>query len=178
MQLHDWTSTQHTRLSTAQRHLRRFLRRTVPLLLGAGLVAVVGLSLSGTLTASNDDDHRGCTLATLKGRYLFASQGTLLPPAFGVTQPTPAAHAGVHLFNGDGTASEIVTFNVGGITVLDNAVIPFQYTVNADCTGSYSLPSGLSVDLFIAPDGEEFDSIPTAPLGGVLTTVDRRVSHR
>jgi hypothetical protein len=178
MQWHDRTNTQNTLLYTAHHHLVRFLRRTAPVLLGAGLVAVVGLSLSGTLTASNDDDHRECTLATLKGRYLFASQGTLLPPAFGVTQPTPAAHAGVHLFNGDGTASEIVTFNVGGITVLENVVIPFQYTVNADCTGSYSLPSGLSVDLFIAPDGEEFDSIPTAPLGGVLTTIDRRVSHR
>ena len=79
MQLHDWTNAQNTRLYTAQRHLRRFLRRTAPVVLGAGLVAVVGLSLSGTLTASNDDDHRGCTLATLKGRYLFASQGTLLP---------------------------------------------------------------------------------------------------
>ena len=33
-------------------------------------------------------------------------------------------------------------------------------------------------DLFIAPDGEEFASIPTAPLGGVLTTIDRRVSRK
>jgi hypothetical protein len=176
MQLHDWTNAQNTRLYTAQRHLRRFLRRTAPVVLGAGLVALIGLSLSGTVTASNDDDHRGCTLATLKGRYLFASQGTLLPPA--VTQPTPAAHAGFHLFNGDGTATEIVTFNTGGFTALDNAVIPFQYTVNADCTGSYSLQGGLSFDLFIAPDGEEFTSILTAPLGSVLTTIDRRVSRK
>jgi hypothetical protein len=139
---------------------------------------LVGLSLSGTPTASNDDDHRGCTLATLKGRSLFASQGTVLPPAFGVTQPTPAAHAGIHLFNGDGTATEIVTFNIGGVTLLDNAVIPFQYTVDADCTGSYSLQGGLSFDLFIAPDGEEFASIPTAPLGGVLTTIDRRTARK
>ena len=179
MQQHDRSSVQDTRLYTAQQHLRRFLRRTAPAVFGAGLVAVVGLSLSATLTASTDDDHRECTQSTLKGRYLFASQGTLLPPAFGVTQPTPAAHAGFHLFNGDGTATEVVTFNIGGSTALDNAVIPFQYTVNADCTGSYSLPGvGLSVDLFIAPDGEEVASIPTAPLGGVLTTIDRRVSRR
>src|SRR5437867_12117742 len=50
--------------------------------------------------AKKKDDTPTCTLATLKGRYLFASQGTLLPPAFSVTQPTPAAHAGFHLFNG------------------------------------------------------------------------------
>jgi hypothetical protein len=178
MQLNDRSTPPDTRLFTAQRRLRRLLRRTAPAVLGAGLVAAVGLSLSGTLTASNDDDHRGCTLATLKGRYLFASEGTSLPPSFGVTQPTPGAHAGFHLFNGDGTGTEIVTFNMGGVTVLDTASIPFQYTVNADCTGSFSLPSGLFVDLFIAPGGEEFTSILTAPVGSVLTTIDRRVSSR
>ena len=71
-----------------------------------------------------------------------------------------------------------MTFNIGGFTALDNAVIPFQYTVNADCTGSYSLQGGLSFDLFIAPDGEEFTSILTAPLGSVLTTIDRRVPRK
>jgi hypothetical protein len=116
------------------------------------------------------------TIEGARWRYLFAGQGTLLPPA--VTQATPGAHAGFHLFNGDGTATEVVTFNIGGFTALDNAVIPFQYTVNADRTGSYSLPSGLSVDLFIAPDGEEFTSILTAPLGSVLTTIDRRVPRK
>jgi hypothetical protein len=177
MQLQDRTIAKTHQLNTTQRHLRRFLRRTAPVVLGAGLIAVAGLSLSGTLTAaSNDDDHRGCTLATLKGRYLFASQGTLLPPA--VAQPTPGGHAGFHLFNGDGTATEIVTFNIGGVTELDSVAIPFQYTVNANCTGSYSLPTGQSFDLFIAPDGEEFASIITAPVGSVLTTTDRRVSRK
>ena len=97
--------------------------------------------------------------------------------ASGQSGAPEATHAGFHLFNGDGTATEIVTFNIGGVTALDNVVIPFQYTVNADCTGSYS-ENGLSFDLFIAPDGEEFASIPTAPVGGVLTTIGRRVSRK
>ena len=102
------------------------------------------------------------------------------PPQLGVTQPTPGGHAGFHLFNGDGTATEIVTFNIGSNTVLENVVIPFYYAVNADCTGSYSVQNGASFDLFIAPDGEEFASIPTAPRGGVgvLVTIDRRVSRK
>ena len=143
------------------------------------MMIVCGLLVAGS-SAWADDGVGGptCTLKTLKGRYLVADKGTILPPAFGVTVPTPGANAGFHLFNGDGTATEIVTFNIGGVTVLDNGVIPFQYTVNADCTGSYSLQGGLSFDLFIAPDGEEFASIPTAPLGGVLTTIDRRVSRK
>ena len=60
----------------------------------------------------------------------------LLPPAFGVAAPTQAADAGVHIFNGDGTGTDTVTFRVGGNIVLENVVSPIQYTVNADCTGT------------------------------------------
>src|SRR5437879_2246630 len=74
-----------------------------------------------------------CTLQTLKGRYLVADKGTILPPAFGVTAPTPGSNAGFHLFNGDGTGTDIVTFRVNGVTVLQNAVVPIRYTVIADC---------------------------------------------
>ena len=35
-----------------------FLRRTIRVALAAGLVAIAGLSLSGTLAASNDDGPR------------------------------------------------------------------------------------------------------------------------
>jgi len=36
MQLHDWTNPQNTRLYAAQRHLRRFLRRTAPVVMVPG----------------------------------------------------------------------------------------------------------------------------------------------
>ena len=65
-------------------HLRprtRLVRRTIPIAIGTVLVAIAGLSLSGTVAASNSDERvQGCTLATLKGQYLFADAGTLLPP--------------------------------------------------------------------------------------------------
>src|SRR5690242_17453087 len=86
----------------------RFLRRTIPIIIAGTLVAVAGLSLPKRIAASNDEPTRECTLATLKGRYLFANSGVLLPPAFGVTEATPAADAGFHLFNGDGTGTDIV----------------------------------------------------------------------
>jgi len=159
----------------------RFLRRTLLVASAAALLIIAGLSVSRTVAASNDEGpHRGCSLATLKGRYLFASSGVLSPPAFGVTQSTPAADAGFHLFNGDGTGTDIVTFNIGGATVLENAVTPISYTVNRDCTGTYTalVPNGPSFDLFIAPDGEEFASIPTAPRGNYGATIDHRVSSR
>jgi hypothetical protein len=114
----------------------------------------------------------------LKGRYLFSLTGTLLPPAFGVTEPTPSAAAGFHIFNGDGTGSDIVTFRLGGVTVLENSVAPLSYTVNADCTGSFTVQGGPSFGLFIAPDGQSFAEISTAPQGNQVSDVSRKVAPK
>jgi len=62
--------------------------------------------------------------------------------------------AGFHIFNGDGTGTDTVTFTLGGATALSNSVNPITYTVNADCTGSFTVLNGPSFGLFIAPDGE------------------------
>src|SRR6266852_2228868 len=176
MRLHGIANAQNTYSSTGP----RFFRRTIRVALAAGLVAIAGLSLSGTLAASNDDGPRGCTLATLKGRYLFASSTTLLPPAFGVTRPTPSNAAGFSLLNGDGTGTETLTLTTGGQIVLENVVVPTSYAVNADCTGAYTVlvPDGPSFDLFIAPDGEQFASIATGPPGNTGSVINRRVSPR
>jgi hypothetical protein len=173
MPLHDTAHVQHSHL-TARVPLTR---RAVPVALAAVLATIVGLSLSGTLGASQADAPQGCTLATLKGRYLFADAGTLYPPAFGVTQPTPAADAGFHVFNGDGTGTDTVTFRVGGAIVLENIVAPINYTVNADCTGSITVLGGPSFGIFIAPDGEALASIATDP-GNYVTSINRRVSRK
>jgi hypothetical protein len=152
--------------------------------IAAGLVAIAGLCLSAKLTASNEQDsqgsdgHPGCTLATLRGRYLFAESGVLLPPAFGVITPTQAADAGFHILNGDGSGTDTVTFRVGGNIVLESAVSPVTYTVNADCTGKYSVINGPSFDLFIAPDGSEIASISTVPAGNYPVSIARRVSQK
>jgi hypothetical protein len=120
-----------------------------------------------------------CTLKTLKGRYLVADKGTILPPAFGVTAPTPGSNAGFHLFNGDGTGTDIVTFRVNGVTILKNYAAPISYTVNADCTGTITVlvPNGPHFDIFIAPSGEAIATIGTDP-GNYASSIDRRVSSK
>ena len=146
-----------------------------------GLEAAIGIGLFiavGLLNA--EPGYAGeptCTLKTLKGRYLFALNGTLLPPAFGVTQPTLSAASGFHIFNGDGTGTDIVTFRLGGVTVLENAAAPVIYEVNEDCTGSFTVTNGPSFSIFIAPDGESFAEISTAPQGNQVSDIARRVSH-
>ena len=56
----------------------------------------------------------------------------------------------------------------------------WSYTVNGDCTGTLTVevPNGPSFDLFIAPDGEQFARIPTAPPGNYGAVIDRRVSRK
>ena len=150
--------------------------------LGLGLVITVGLLTVKHGYAEEKENAPPCTLKTLKGRYLFAMSGPLLPPAFGITEPTPSDAAGFHIFNGDGTGTDIVTVRVGGATFLENAHVSFSYTVNADCTGSYTVESGPpmfpSFGLFIAPDGESIAVITTDPPGNQASDISRRVSHK
>jgi len=143
-----------------------------------GIYITVGLITVEPGYAEEKENEPTCTLKTLKGRYLFALHGTLLPPAFGVTEPTPSDAAGFVIFNGDGTGRHIVTFRLGGETVLENEVGLLSYTVNADCTGSLTETNGPSFGLFIAPDGESFAEISTAPQGNEVSGIARRVSHR
>jgi len=145
-----------------------------------GLVITVGLfTVEQGYAEEEEKDHAPtCTLETLKGRYLFASSGTILPPAFGVTEPTPGADAGYHTFNGDGTGTDTVTVRIGTKIVLENFVTPISYTVKADCTGTYTVPNGPSFDLFIAPNGDAISRIATAPLGNYVSSIDRRVSRK
>lgn len=121
-----------------------------------------------------------CTLATLKGRYLFATSGPLLPPAFGVTEPTPGASAGFHIFNGDGTGTDTVTVRVGSKIMFENISVPISYTVKADCTGMYKvlIDNGPSFDLFISPKGDAIAVIATAPPGNNVSSIDQWVSPK
>lgn len=143
-----------------------------------GLGILVGLLTAEHGYTAEKEHEPTCTLETVKGRYLFANSGMLLPPSFGVTEPTSAANAaGFHIFHGDGTATDIVTAVINGDTVLENAVIPSSYTVNADCTGTYTVPNGPTFGMFIAPHGETIAFIGTDP-GNQVSEIVRRVSRK
>src|SRR5215207_2860768 len=135
------------------------------MVIAIGICITVGLLTVGRGYAEDKAHEPTCSLKTLKGRYLFALHGTLLPPVFGITEPTESDAVGMHIFNGDGTGKDILTFRLGGQTVFENQVAPFSYTVNPDCTGSFSVADGPTFGMFIAPDGESFGEISTAPPG-------------
>jgi len=154
------------------------MKRVSFLAVGLVLVMTLGFFTIKQGSAAGVERTPTCTLSTLKGRYLFANSGTLLPPAFGVTAAIPAAAAGFHLFNGDGTGTDTVTFRVGSKILLENFVSPISYTVNADCTGRYTVPNGPSFDLFIAPTGNSIATIATTPPGHYVAGIDQRVSPK
>jgi hypothetical protein len=129
-----------------------------------GLSAIaLGIAASvGAGQASAGD--KACTLATLDGQYLFAGSRMLFPPAFGVSTPATSASAGFHIFNGDGTGSDFVTFTVNGIDQHVPSPVAITYTINPDCTGTYQVPSaGLHFDIFVAADGSGLSVIDTDP---------------
>ena len=154
------------------------MKRASLWMIGIGIFITVGLITVEQGYTEERDHASTCTLATLKGRYLFVSPGTLLPAAFGITELTPSDAAGFHLFNGDGTGTDIVTFSLGGETVVENGVVPISYTVNADCTGSFTVTNGPSFGIFIAPNGESFAAIATDPPGNQGSHIARRVSRK
>jgi hypothetical protein len=154
------------------------MKRVSLWMIGIGLFIAVGLLTVKHGYTDEKDQAPTCTLKTLKGRYLFGAIGTLLPPAFGVTQESLGSTAGYHIFNGDGTGTDIVTTRLNGVTVLENEVVPISYTVNADCTGAYAVPNGPSFGMFIAPNGEELIIIGTDPGAVGVFGPSRRVSRK
>jgi hypothetical protein len=151
-----------------------------------GLWAIgIGVFLSvGPLTleqgyADENDGAPKCTLATLKGRYLFATTGTLLPPARGVEEPSVSAAAGYHIFNGNGTGTDFVTAVRNGTVNVSRSPFDLTYTLDSDCTGTYSvlpLRQGLpTFDIFVSPNGDEIASINTDPGATGSYTPSRRV---
>ena len=72
-----------------------------------------------------------------------------------------------------------MTTRINGVTVLENFVTPISYTVNLDCTGTYTvLADGVSFGLFVAPDGKELIVIGTEPGVVLVQGPNRRVSDK
>jgi hypothetical protein len=134
------------------------MKRVEILAIGLGIVASVGV---GPVYAG--ESEKGCTLATLNGQYLFGGSGVLFPPAFGVTAPSATASAGYHIFNGDGTGTDFVTFTVNGVEQNVPSPVAITYTLNSDCTGTYSVQNGPNFDIFVAVDGSQLSVINTDP---------------
>jgi hypothetical protein len=129
---------------------------------GIGVLISVGLFTVEHGYTEEKEHAKTCTLATLKGTYLFASNSTAFPPV--VQQPTFEARAGYRIFNGDGTGTVTLTLSQNGVITLPDSHGDLSYTINPDCTGTYTVlnPTAPTVEIFVAPNGEEFVAIETS----------------
>ena len=134
--------------------------------IGLGVFSIGVLASVGLVTMQQgfaDDGAPKCTLATLKGRYLFAASGFLFPPTGGVKEQSVGNVAGYHIFDGRGHGQDYVTVSLNGVVEPIPSPVDLTYTLNADCTGTYEvLGTGApTFAIFVSPNGEEMTAINT-----------------
>ena len=132
------------------------------------LVVVVGatalLTIVGAGNAKDEDDssRAKCSVATLKGTYLFAQNGVEIK---GNSEQRPFAIAGYDVFDGNGEVKGVASGNFNG-EVFRKDPFTGTYTVKANCTGTVTFRGGGAAtqgDIFIAPDGSTFAFVRTDP---------------
>ena len=138
------------------------MKRVGPLAIKIGLMICVSIG-AVELGYANEREHATtCTLATLKGRYLFVVNGTYFPPAAGVTVESLFSRVGSRIFNGDGTGTTISTESINGVITNADSHRDLSCTVNADCTGTVKvLGIGATQEIFVAPNGDDMTVIAT-----------------
>jgi hypothetical protein len=130
-----------------------------------------GSALAAEAGAAPDAPAK-CSEATLRGTYLFATNGFNV----GRKSEGPFAAAGYEVHDSHGHSKQIVSASINGkITRFDRGT--GKVTVNADCTGTAAYTDGTHYDLFIAPDGSMIALVETDP-GTVSAEFEPRVTAR
>jgi hypothetical protein len=138
---------------------------------GIGVLVSVGL-LSVTQGYACDDDGRGCSNASLRGRYGLATHGdfvgvygTETPPVIhfytgpsGDRAPVRVDEVTAETFDGHGNATQLEYVFSSGSDVTNGFVGPATgtYQVKQDCTGTEMLtyPNGFEIDrAFVLSNG-------------------------
>jgi hypothetical protein len=149
------------------------MRRRRMWLIGVGLLVALGCLSLPWGRAPRAEDVLGCSLATLRGTYIFAYKQFTIENGTQI----PAAFAGQEVYDGDGTMTGVYSASVNG-QITRNVPYTGTYTVNADCTGTLTTTEELGTfhyDQFVGPKGDEFSWVATDP-GIVAAGFERRVS--
>jgi hypothetical protein len=144
---------------------------------GLWAIGIVALASVGPLVEQGyaGESAGGCTLATLRGLYMFAQSGYVTISGSLV----PQGVTGKAVFYGNGKFDSLATISIGGTIIPDDAA-PGTYTLNSDCTGTVTVlmkapTPDVHLDIFVAPDGDKFFTIQTDP-GNVLSGTEQRVA--
>src|SRR5215213_12023699 len=113
------------------------------LVVGAPALSTVG---AGYAKDENASSRAKCSVATLKGTYLFAQNGVEIKN----NDQRPFALSGYDVFDGQGEVKGIASGNFNG-EVFRNDRFTGTYTVKANCTGTLTIRDGAAThgDIFI-----------------------------
>ena len=89
----------------------------------------------------------------------------VVPAGVWGTKQSIATSAGFHIFNGDGTGTDFVTFVINGMNQNVPSPVAITYTLKPDCTGTFSVHNGPNFDIFVAVDGSGLSLIGNDPGG-------------
>lgn len=137
--------------------------------LAIAVTTAFALGIAPTAQAAD----KGCSNTTLLGTFAYKATGVITaPPA----EAGPFASVGTQIFDGNGGTTATAWVSQNGTIV--QVTIKGTYTVNPDCTGSFTLqisPVGLTTHYFFAIDDSatEFQAVQTDP-GVVVTAIARR----
>lgn len=141
---------------------RNLLTNTTTLGMMSVLALTIGLpSSKGILPkahAGEDSEKKECSLATLRGVYLFTS--TEASPSDRPDPLKPFAAAGLRAFDGEGNISQVASFSQNGV-ITQHAVGTGTYTLDSDCTGTMTSAGRVHWDIFVATDGSEGVAVRT-----------------
>jgi hypothetical protein len=121
-------------------------------------------------------DNRGCSVASLKGKYAILRTGV------NNVVGGPIASIGTQIFNGDGTfgLTRLTRSNNGDIQDWTYAPpsVDASYTVDVDCTGSLFTSDGTKTNNLVVFDGgRRFFLLSVAP-GTIVTQEGTRIEEQ
>lgn len=127
------------------------------------LIVAIAMAFVGVtgVARADDDGVRECSVATLRGLYVFAASGYNI--VGGAAQPKAILES--IRFDGNGTLTvPAATVSLNGTIVHSPPNGTGTYTVAPDCTGTLAFgPPGPTFDLILSPRGAEFFMIQTTP---------------
>jgi hypothetical protein len=141
---------------------------------GKMFTIAAALTLALAIAPTANAQYKGCSNASLRGSFSQAGSGVITSPP---DQAGPFANVGTLYFDGNGNVTGALTISQNGMSA--QATEKGTYTVNSDCTGTYTVeldPFGFSSGAFFAIDsnGNEVQIIVTDP-GSVITCVAKKL---
>lgn len=123
---------------------------------------LLALTISGAaVSASPVSAGDQCSVATIKGSYLYAQDGIILGKSADKNQPF--AQAGREYFDGKGGMSGVYSGNFNGTIVRGS--YKGTYTMNSNCSGTVAFEDNQknvsNYDIYATHNGSEFVFVQT-----------------